>query len=407
MNADEHGADRAALEAFVIDNDDLALLEDQLDVFNVFEAAGLTSQEIRHSAFIAFLLDPGAPHGLGDTFLKRFLMIALRDAENPPLSAIDIDLMDLSGAEVRREWKYIDILVTHSAHKLTVVVENKTGAQEHGNQLEWYRKTAAEHFPEHRIVHVFLTPEGRDASDDAYLAVSYGQVQQLLEWLVDKRGGSLGPDVRMAISHYIQLIRRHIVAESDIADLCQKIWKGHKRALDLLLEHRPDLQADLAEHLVRLRDRAIAEMDMVKTSTSKYYLSFTPQKWEDLVGRLVAEGWELERSPVFFEIDNLESGLFIRVYIAPIAGPLQETAFRVARSHPDVFMGGHPTLRKRFTIIFEQQLLEERELVDVEVQELLPKVEEGWQMFLEKHLPPILNAFEGVAWPSPEGGQLG
>ncbi|HAH57521.1 MAG TPA: hypothetical protein DCL86_05190, partial [Bacteroidales bacterium] len=41
--------------------------------FNIFEAVGMARQEIRHSRFLAFLLNPLAPHGLGEYFLRNFL----------------------------------------------------------------------------------------------------------------------------------------------------------------------------------------------------------------------------------------------------------------------------------------------------------------------------------------------
>ncbi len=44
---------------------------------NIFEAAGLYRQEIRHSTFLAFLLNPQEDHGLGDAFLKRIIQKAL------------------------------------------------------------------------------------------------------------------------------------------------------------------------------------------------------------------------------------------------------------------------------------------------------------------------------------------
>ena len=39
---------------------------------NIFDAVGMERQEVKHSAFIAWLLDPGKPHGLGNKFLSEF-----------------------------------------------------------------------------------------------------------------------------------------------------------------------------------------------------------------------------------------------------------------------------------------------------------------------------------------------
>ena len=57
---DTSGSDQdlKALEDFVVGNEDLERLEALLDRFNVFEAIGVIRQELRHSNFLAFLLDP-------------------------------------------------------------------------------------------------------------------------------------------------------------------------------------------------------------------------------------------------------------------------------------------------------------------------------------------------------------
>src|SRR6516225_1413907 len=67
---------------------------------NIFEAAGMHRQEIRHSNFLAFLLNPQGTHGLGDAFLKRVIQKALNNSsiDPPPVSALTIRLADFSDA---------------------------------------------------------------------------------------------------------------------------------------------------------------------------------------------------------------------------------------------------------------------------------------------------------------------
>lgn len=65
--------DRQALEGFVVENADLEALEGLSEQFNIFEAVGVLRQELRHSDFLAFLLDPRQNHRLGDAFVQRLL----------------------------------------------------------------------------------------------------------------------------------------------------------------------------------------------------------------------------------------------------------------------------------------------------------------------------------------------
>jgi hypothetical protein len=88
------GQDKDLLEVFVVNNRDLEQLEAMLAEFNIFEAVGMTQQEIRHSHFLAFLLNPAQNHGLGDAFLKQWLKNVLIEAEQPPVSPVDIDIAE-------------------------------------------------------------------------------------------------------------------------------------------------------------------------------------------------------------------------------------------------------------------------------------------------------------------------
>jgi hypothetical protein len=96
--------DRKTLEAFVVENEDLERLEAVLGQFNIFEATGVVQQEVRHSDFLAYLLDPRGNHGLRDAFAKRLLQKALASNDSAlAVSPIDLDLWDLSQARVLRE----------------------------------------------------------------------------------------------------------------------------------------------------------------------------------------------------------------------------------------------------------------------------------------------------------------
>ena len=89
-----------ALTNFVVNNPDLERLEGLLAEFNIFEAIGAVKQELRHSDFLGYLLDPAGNHNLGDAFLKRLLkrVLAMPSTVNSPVSAVEIDVMHLDGA---------------------------------------------------------------------------------------------------------------------------------------------------------------------------------------------------------------------------------------------------------------------------------------------------------------------
>ena len=79
---------------------------------NIFQILRITKNEIRHSNFLSWLLDPNESHKLGDIFLKRFLREVFSSEKFDQIDQIDVEGMDLSKVEIEREWKNICLLYT-------------------------------------------------------------------------------------------------------------------------------------------------------------------------------------------------------------------------------------------------------------------------------------------------------
>lgn len=227
-----------ALERFIAENDDLLALESRIGRFNIFDALGLSRTEIRHSNFLAFILDPAESHGQGQVFLKALIMDLLKNAplESRPMSPIEIDGTDLRGVEIRREWNRIDLLITCKEPAFAVVIENKIGSTEHSNQLARYKQTVAQKYPRLRSLFVFLTPDGEDASEDTWLPYSYGDIHRVLERARNSNKNAIGADVGVFLDHYLNLLGSHFMNEPALDELCQRIYKNHRIALDLIWE---------------------------------------------------------------------------------------------------------------------------------------------------------------------------
>lgn len=230
----------AALERFVVENDDLLALEERIGRFNIFDALGIARAEIRHSNFLAWLLDPAESHGQGDLFLKALLMdIAKRAREqglSPPFSPVHLDGADLSGVEVRREWKSIDLLLIGKAPMFAIAIENKLDSGEHSNQLQRYEDTAKVEFGDRPRMHVFLTPEGDDASDSDWVSYSYADIHRVISRIIKTNTGAIGTDVATFLKHYLNLLESRIMDDPQIDELCRRIYKNHRAAIDLIAE---------------------------------------------------------------------------------------------------------------------------------------------------------------------------
>jgi PD-(D/E)XK nuclease superfamily len=300
------------LEKFIIENIELESLESLLAQFNIFESIGAVKQELRHSDFLSFLLDPSQNHGLGDLFLKKFLKQILFKAEETNLSAVDIDIADLNDAEIRREWRNIDILIILPSTNAVCAIENKVKSKEGPKQLERYRETVLKEFKNFETIFVFLTPEGDPPSDQKWISYNYTEVAILLDNICSTKKSSMGVDVHTLIIHYISMLRRHIVSDSEISKLCVKIYKKHKQALDLIYEHRPDLQLELSEFLkslIKEADDHGIELDL----SGKSYIRFTYSNWDKDTPQLTGKGWTQSKRILLFEFNNAPNSLTLKL----------------------------------------------------------------------------------------------
>jgi hypothetical protein len=179
---------------------------------NIFEAAGLHRQEIRHSNFLAFLLRPQENHGLGDGVLKRLMKKALDNLPaNPPVSSLTFALADFNDALVSREWRDIDLVVESKNNQFVFAIENKIDASESEHQLSKYEGIIRSSFPNQRTLFAYLTNEGDPPSNDLWSAISYSDVIGALQEARFHHSVNLTSEATMVIDQYISMVRRNIV----------------------------------------------------------------------------------------------------------------------------------------------------------------------------------------------------
>src|SRR4028118_1502072 len=87
--------------------------------------------------------------------------------------------------------------------------------------------------------------------------------------------------------HYTDTLRRLVLSDSDVAKLCRQIYQKHKKALDLLYEHRADLQRETRDLLRRL---ITDTHGLVSKGAGKPYLFFRPSEWADPMALHAGEG---------------------------------------------------------------------------------------------------------------------
>ena len=90
------------------------------------------------------------------------------------------------------------------------------------------------------------------------------------------------------------------MSDSEIAELCRRIYQKHRRALDLIFEHRPDRQAEIRDFVEQL----IGETPrLILDRSSKTEIRFLPEEW-DVPALRQGAGWRSTVRMLLFAVIN-------------------------------------------------------------------------------------------------------
>lgn len=288
------------LQNLLLDYENLRKLDKWKNKINLFRVLGISQTEIRHSNLLAWLLDPRGNHQLGNAVLREFLRDIIVNGQVN--ECFELLLSNQNDFIVRREWKHIDILLISYATKTVIAIENKVNARESKTQLNRYRNILEEEFKrEERWAHVylFLTPDGDEPSDANWDILTYedivGDIERALQGL------DLLPEVKLLIENYLDVLRREIMKDNELVDLCNEIYQKHKTALELIWDNITDstseeIAKELTKSLQRLEDEGKIIFD--KEASNKNWFVFYTKAMDSLIHDLETSNssWNTKKS---------------------------------------------------------------------------------------------------------------
>lgn len=226
--------------------------------FDMFTVMGRHHDELVHSNVIAHFLDPGGTHGLGDAFLVAFLKTV--GFYNKGM----VGTLTSNKVRILREHKHIDILIDLRDHGIVIGIENKINHSERERQIADYQSALQQILGSYTTRHiVLLTPTGRDSitadpenTMTTLSSLSYNEIATIAE--------SVAPatpkvDVKAFISQFVEHIRRNILEQSDIRNVCLELYRKHPRAYRALIANLRDL-SDIEEAYFDLVKRKYGDL---------------------------------------------------------------------------------------------------------------------------------------------------
>lgn len=288
-----------ALENLFVNNPQLERVEAYLNRFNPIRTMRMERMEIRHSAILAWLLDPAETHGLGDRFLKAFLAEAYRgnDGVDGP-SALEIIQSDLRDAEVRLEWQKIDIFILSPRNGWAFIIENKFDSSQHSNQLQRYLDKVRAIYRgsrELRICGVLLTLREEVAKVPPFVEIRYEVICGFLPRFLEQEAHVMRPEIAVFIRQYIEIIEEAAGMSSErneMVKLARELYRSHKKVLDFVIEHGAATELSLAVEELFGADPQLLEVTQIGRRAQGFCygdlhrdgVSFLPQDWVRAMG---------------------------------------------------------------------------------------------------------------------------
>jgi hypothetical protein len=350
------------LENLFINNEAYLRLSSLLNRFNPIKVMGMERMEIRHSAILAWLLNPSENHHLGDCVLRAFISEALKGQTATAISALDVLTADLSNAMVYREWRNIDILIAEPDLRWIFIIENKTDSAQHSDQLERYIDTTYENLnllmeampadkPNElhpKVQGIYLTLNFEHPHNSHYVPVDHGVVKDVLSPIVADKQERLSRPVFNFINYYLEVLEEmtdNARSNNEMEKLAKKLYKENRRVIDFIVEHGSQTALDLAlaefgegdnlEHRSRIR---LGKTNLIVERLGKRYVSVIPEKWANSLGGhdranpehdnylwTGCENWRLPfPAGIWFEIRETSRQSAYDLQVAAEVGPLRD-----------------------------------------------------------------------------------
>lgn len=265
--------------------------------YNVFDILNINRQELRHSDFLAFLMNPIRSGEIGRQFLHNFLTLLSKDYPELGLDFFNMFYCDFEKVIVKREYKQIDILLdvklSNSEKKYIIAIENKidSGEQFYDNkdvmgQLVKYKNIVDSEYNNHIPIYLFLSPDKRLPSDNNWIAIDYNLIYSALCMLKLDNADST---IKTLIQDYKKMLRGLFEMENDaeLREIALKIYSADKDIFDFIFENRPN-RINISAKIIRkyLKSVGFVRFDIDKSKRQNTNIVFTTHEIYDLCNHI-------------------------------------------------------------------------------------------------------------------------
>ena len=208
----------------------------------------------------------------------------------------------------------------------------------------------------------------------------------------------LDPAVGVLMTHYVQMLRRHIVTDHAFEPELERLVARHPRVVERIVAHErergPRIKAAFAG---LVRDRAADGLFLdEETAKGNQVLRWGHADWAWLPPSDTP--WTPSQRMLLFSFWVLHDRLQLVLWVAPGPEEARQRVIEIAKAHPDLFrVPALPRDDPGFTSIFTDYLVRPEEYAGATVGEITALLGERFAAFADDLLPKLVAPFREAA----------
>lgn len=320
-----------ALFALLKDMKQLEMLSTLLrEECNIFDVLKVSQMEIRHSNFLAWLLNPIATGDIGKFLLQRLVVHILeniKEKESDFFMELLVD--DFCDVNIQREWNNMDIVISRTKNDksdFVICIENKVKSKQAENQLKSYREkiNAEAKFSiakkNKRIFFVFLRVNDEEPKDNAWIELTYQELGTFIEEALCSY--KISSIKKIFIEQYISTLKRsNMMDDKQLLEIAQKIYDTHSTALEYIWDNVQNDDSKMFDYYKKWINYYKESLKKQKEKENEVYefsqpscVIFGTKKLYNAVFNGIGVNEEVTKKTCYYEIQRRNNGLIKLVF---------------------------------------------------------------------------------------------
>ena len=175
--------------------------------------------------------------------------------------------------------------------------------------------------------------------------------------------------------------------DSDIEEICRKIYQKHSTALDLIFQYKPDMELEVSKIVQGIINK---HKHLILESPGKTYIRFISNSLDNIVPKKgQGWGWVPSGRMLLFEFENYNKKMILKLVVGPGENEIRNALYEIAKMDTKLFNTSDRKLTPKWLTIYKREYLKVRDYEDADKVDLEASISKKFETFITDDLPRI------------------